>query len=519
MSRARTLGLVVSVGVLCLVSLAAPGDAAAQGFIIPEIGARKNAMGAAVGRPDDLSAIYHNPAALTRLRGTHIGTSFGAAYLKTNIKLAPWGCGGAGLCSNDYIKDPISGGYYPEQSPGIFAPIPFLGASTNLWSEKIVGALGVYVPNAAGASFGADAPSRYHIIDAYLVSAYFTLAVAYQPLDWISFGVGASLAYIRIKRQSLLYPEIDGKNMSGIIGSDTGIEVAGDDLKPAFSLGVQVWPHRTVSVGLMFLTPPLPDVTIEGDLTLQPCLKDCKAGQPASQLLNNPKVSNNKHRTELGAPWVLAIGANWDITDWLELGAEFRYYINSHIDEQVTSITNDGVLKALLSEGKLVTPKNLKNAFHTGAGVLVRPPLPLDLEIMAGYHYETSNAPDNTVEVSAPSFDLLSVHIGARWRFDDRRYALTVAYSHYWYFERTTTQSLTTPPTNFQGSAFTNQATLVFEVAFDSALGVTMRRQGASDGKAAPAGEASMQPLPSSQGAPTSRTLEAPSKAASPATS
>jgi long-subunit fatty acid transport protein len=502
MSRARTLGLVISLGTLCCLTFGAPRQAAAQGFIIPEIGARKNAMGTAIGRPDDLSAIYHNPAALTRLRGTHVGMSFGAAYLRTNIRLAPWGCDTSGCKSNQFIDRPVdAGGYYPEQSPGIFAPIPFLGASTNLWSEKLVGAVGIYVPNAAGATFGKDAPSRYHIIDAYLVSAYFTLAVAYQPLDWLSVGVGASVAYIRVKRQSLLYPVIEGLGAAGeiLLGNDTGIEIIGEDIKPAFSLGVQMWPHRTVSIGLMFLTPPLPDVEITGDMKLQP-------GKTTDQLLTKPNVVNNTHRTELGAPWVLAIGANWDVTPWLEIGAEFRYYINSHIKEQVTTIESGG-LKALLPGGQLVTPKNLKNAFHTGAGVLVRPPVPLDLEVMAGYHYEISNSPDNTVEVSAPSFDLLSVHIGARWRFGDRRYALTLAYSHYWYFERTTTESLTSPPTNFQGSAATDQATLVFEVAFDSALGITVRQTPARAGvPKAPAGA----PLPRVPSRPSQPSSSAP---------
>ena len=46
---------------------------------------------------------------------------------------------------------------------------------------RLVGAIGVYVPNAAGADFGSDEPTRYHIIDAYLVSAFFTARSLRNP--------------------------------------------------------------------------------------------------------------------------------------------------------------------------------------------------------------------------------------------------------------------------------------------------------------------------------------------------
>jgi len=50
----RELSLLLSLLLLGpLVDLAAPGRATAQGFIIPELGARKNGTGAAIGRPDE----------------------------------------------------------------------------------------------------------------------------------------------------------------------------------------------------------------------------------------------------------------------------------------------------------------------------------------------------------------------------------------------------------------------------------------------------------------------------------
>jgi long-subunit fatty acid transport protein len=450
---------------LLLGTLAPAPRAAAQGFIIPEIGARKNGMGTAIGRPDDLTAIYHNPAALALLSGTRVGFSFTAAFLYTDIRVHEWYVG-QGAQRGPFLPDAADAeGYYERQTPGTFAPIPFIGASTNLFSDKLTVAIGVYVPNAAGADFGADKPSRYHVIDAYVISAYLTAAVAYRPFDWLAIGVGGSAVYIRVQRRSLFYPvlTLKGKQFdsSFLLGKETELNLEGEDIKPAFNLGIQVWPHKTVSLGFMMLTRY--DVALEGPLTLTP-------GADASQLVKKTEFTDNQQVTEIVSPWIFGFGANWDIFPWLELGAELRIYLNSQVEEQVTRITNEGPLKDLIGPEGIVTPKNLENTFHVGAGIKIRPPLP-NLELMTGFHYEPSPSPDNTVEVSAPSFNIFAVHFGARYTFA-KRFALTLIYSHYEYLERATVDSLTSPPTNFVGSGYNNQISVVFEAQIAGGIGM-----------------------------------------------
>ncbi len=312
-----------------------------------------------------------------------------------------------------------------------------LAVSTNLWSKKVVGALGVYMPNAAGASFGVDKPTRYHIIDAYMVSAFFTAAVAYRPFDWLSVGVGGSVVYVRINRRSLLYPVLDGADLSRILGKSTEIEITGEDVRPAFNFGIQLWPHKTLSIGLMMLTRY--DLALEGPLVL-------KLGHDAASVLRgNEALAQNRQVTEIPSPWIVGFGANWDITPWLEVGAEFRYYFNSVVKEMRTTIT-DGELKTFLPDG-FVTPKNHHNSYHTGAGLVVRPPLPLQLELMTGMHYETSSSPDSTLDISAPSFNLYSFHLGGRWSYEDRL-SLSLSYSHFWLLERSSSTSIVSPPAN-----------------------------------------------------------------------
>jgi long-subunit fatty acid transport protein len=425
---------------------------------------------------DDLTAIYHNPAALAFLPGTRVSLCATAAFLNTSVRLQPWTVGSEGS-QETFLPDPLeSDGYYKELSPLIVAPIPFIGVSTNLFSERLVGALGIYVPNAAGATFGADQPSRYHIIEGYVISAFLSGALAYRLLDWLAVAAGGSVVYVRVNRRSLFYPVLRLSGDSGtssafdaraFFGSETEMELVGDDIRPAFHFGMEAWPHETVSVGFMMLSRY--DVALEGPLTLKP--------GPGASLIDRPGFTDNQQRTEILAPWIFGIGANWDITNWLEIGAEFRYYLNSQVEKQVTTVTSEGELKDLLDQYQpegFVTPKNLHDSYHIGAGFIVKPPQVLDLELMTGFHYEESPSPDNTVEVSAPSFDIAALHIGGRYTLAED-YALTLIYSHYRYLERTITDSITNPPTNFVGSGSNNQITVAFEVRVGDGLGVSSK--------------------------------------------
>jgi hypothetical protein len=120
----------------------------------------------------------------------------------------------------------------------------------------------------------------------------------------------------------------------------------------------------------------------------------------------------------------------------------------------------------------LVTPKNHHDSIHVGGGFRVHPPIrAADLDFFVGMHFDNSSSPDNTVEVSAPSFDLFALHLGARWQVN-KRYRLALFYGHYWYLQRVVTDSITDPPTNFIGSASSDAAIVVLEASFGRGIGV-----------------------------------------------
>src|SRR5512140_2447328 len=103
----RAAALLVALGTTLAVSSVHAG-----GFGIPEIGVRRTAMASIIGRPDDLSAIYHNPAGLVLSHGWQLYASFGLSLLDTEFQLAPWDQ------SDRFLGvSPGSDGYYAPVKP------------------------------------------------------------------------------------------------------------------------------------------------------------------------------------------------------------------------------------------------------------------------------------------------------------------------------------------------------------------------------------------------------------------
>src|SRR3954471_20590356 len=81
--------LFVALGIVLAVSPSA-SPAHAGGFGIPEIGVRRTAMATIIGRPDDPSAIYHNPGGLVLQHGLRLYVSMGLSLIDTEFRLKPW---------------------------------------------------------------------------------------------------------------------------------------------------------------------------------------------------------------------------------------------------------------------------------------------------------------------------------------------------------------------------------------------------------------------------------------------
>lgn len=431
-------------------SLVAPGVAEAGGFGIPEVGARRTAMAAVVGRPDEPAAIFHNPAGLTLLPGMRLYATFGLSLIDTEFRLRPWDCSDTGCSSDRYLGAmPEADGYYRATRPTrAMGAIPMLVLSAEILPGKLWGAVGAYVSNGTGAGFGEGDVTRYHLIDGYIISPTVTAVAAYQVTPKIAVGAGGGIMNVRVHGYRQLYPIQNGRDLSPIFGRDPELTLDGEDWAYTWNAGVLARPIPKLTIGATVIGKVEPELI--GPVTV----KYGSTSPTPGQELNGFAI------TKLLLPWTFFGGANYDVTPQVELGVETRYYLYRSYKEQYTKLNN------IPFASELRTPKNYTDSWQLAGGVRVHDLAQAPrLELMLGTHYDKTPAPAQTVTLDQPTFTHIGLHTGARYQLG--RYRLAATYIHYWYKIPTTDDSLTNPPSNIRGEGGNN----IFTVSIEAELG------------------------------------------------
>ena len=425
----------VVVGVLGLATWARAG-----GFGIPDIGVRRTAMGAVIGRPDEGAAIYHNPAGLVLQHGWHIYLSTGLAVIRTEFQMRPW------EESDRFLgTSPGADGYYaPVRPRRAWGVIPMIAATGEILPGKLVIGAALYVGNAQGASFDDDSVTRYHLIDGYVVAPQAVLAASYQVTDTLALGGSAGVMNLRIHGHREVYPVINGTDISAIAGTRPLLELDGSAWAPSWMLAAFGRPHPRVTWGATLtgridaeMTGPV-EITYSDD---SPSPGDKLIGtQTTTQLL----------------PWAFMGGANVDVTPNVEVGAELRYWLYRQYKKQRTDVVGIFLVR------ELETVKNYNDSWQVSGGVRVHDLAPVpQLELMAGTHFDRTPAPSSTVTLDQPTFRHIGLHTGARWTAG--RFRFGASYLRYWYLIPTVTDSTTSPPSNFKGQGANHIFTLSIE--------------------------------------------------------
>jgi long-subunit fatty acid transport protein len=442
MRRARTLHCLLW---FCAMLSAVPAvrSARAGGFGIPEIGVRRTAMASIIGRPDDASAIYHNPAGLVLQHGWQLYASFGLSLLDTELQLAPWDQ------SDRFLGEaPGSDGYYAPVRPSrAFGVIPMLAATAEVLPDRLVLGAAVYVGNATGAAFDDSAVTRYHLINGYIVAPQAVVAAAYRLSDAISAGASVGAINVRVHEERDVFPIVAlspgamPADISALAGTRPRLVLDGSGWAPSWMVAVFGRPDPRVSWGAT-LTGRI-DAALSG-----PIVVTCSDGASCLTTGTNSAGDHQQVGTQTTTqllPWAFMAGANVDVTPSVELGGELRYWLYRQYKQQVTTI--DGI--ALLTE--LRSEKDYHDSWEASGGVRVHDLAAAPaLELMAGTQYDRSPAPPRTVTLDQPSFSHWGLHSGVRYRLG--RYRLGASYIHYWYDVPTISDSITGPPSNIRGS-------------------------------------------------------------------
>jgi len=398
--------------------LSLQGQAVAGGFSNLDAGGRRAGMFAVTARPDDASAIFHNPAGLTLLEGTQFYHSQTWSYIDMGMR----------FYDSEGVLRPAHD-MQPDWNVGL---LPFFGAVTDLHTERLRVGLGVYAPNAYGASLPDNEPTRYHVTKALFVAARTTGTVAYKLTDRLSLGVGVSAIFVYLRGERVMNPLVMNdpdqrfRPQSETEPYDSLLEMAGHDVTWGANVGLLFEMLPGLRLGAAFTRGSA--VELEGDVTVK---------------LPDDSTESTGHTTTMTIPFTLRGGLNWEIAPDVEIGADIYYWHYQVYQEQRTTLD-----KPLLNIDEIISPKNYGNSWNWCLGMLYRP-WP-GLELMAGYQEDYTPIPEQTFSLDTPLPDMKGVSLGLRWQATDTL-RLGVAVVRNWYELIEVQRSLTDPPTNAKG--------------------------------------------------------------------
>ncbi|MDB4957988.1 MAG: hypothetical protein JWO36_5557 [Myxococcales bacterium] len=425
---------------LIVAALMTTSVAHAGGFGIPEVGVRRTGMAAVIGRPDELSSLYHNPAGLVLEDGWHVYISAGLSLLSTQFELHQWDQSDRFLGTT-----PGADGYYGAVKPNrAFGVIPMIAAGGDVWNHKLYLGASLFVGNATGASFDEHSVARYHLIDGYVVAPQGVIGGAYRLRDDLSIGASVGVINLRVHGNRDVFPIVMGTDISNVTGSAPKLELDGSGWAPSWMVAAFGRPTSRITWGAT-ITGRV-DATLEGPVKIT---YSDDAPSPGDTLIGTQK-------TQQLLPWAFMGGANVDVTPTIEIGGEFRYWLYRQYQRQHTDIVGIFLVRALDTE------KDYHDSWEASGGVRFHDlALAPKLELMLGTQYDKSPAPANTVSLDQPSFSHWGLHSGLR--YSAGRLRLGASFIHYWYQVPTIMNSITAPPSNFRGSGSNNIITISVE--------------------------------------------------------
>lgn len=461
----------------------------AGGFHISILGGRRTGMLTNLAAPDDVTALFHNPAGLADLSGTRVSLFSSMAFLSQEFHLQaldpvrfpeinPQGCEYAeGGCPWPIGED----GYYssaigPESTFGV---LPFFGASSDLAFidpelEGVGVALAAYASNFYGGTLPEDAPTAYFMTKGYFLTASVTAGVGWRIDDWIALGANLSYNYMQMsygQKLSLIdvlteegeEPDIVARLAQMMLG-DVLLDYTGVDHGLGWTASALISPLDWLSIGLTYSGAT--SAAFTGDVTLEALGPE---GDRFEQFLTDLGYDLPYGlEVEMPIPPSFQVGINLVPARWIEIGVDFRLWLYTLYDRQIIRplYREEAEGERPMTEENLSRDKHYDLSYEAALGLLLRPLgcLP-GLEWMAGFGYDQSPVPDEHFSIDNPSLNQLVFSTGIRWQIEDH-WQVTATYMLLKYLERDVTNSQTSPPTNVRGSGTNHLPALEITASF-----------------------------------------------------
>jgi long-chain fatty acid transport protein len=364
--------------------LGGPQPSCGSGFALYEAGARATALGGAVvGRADDLSALFYNPAGITQLPSLQAMAGGTIIIPSTEIVTHP-----GGIKQHTHMKE------------NVFFP-PHLYLSYQV-SKSIWLGLGVLSPFGLGVEFNAGWPGSINNIKTTVSTININPNIAVKITDYLSCAAGFDVMYFDLEmRRVLPLPLPTGFQ-------DTTLK--GDSFGYGFNLGLHFKPADFLAVGISYRSQIKEDV--HGDVEFAPA-SPLNCDFQGSTIL--PDMIFTGVMIKPIKPLTLEVGFIW--THW----GLFR--------QMVFNLENP--------LGTLIEQKNWRDAWRLQVGLEYKAADWLDLR--AGYVFDGEPIRNGFADYIVPASDrhYFSFGPGFRWR----QFTLDLSYTFMFMADKNINQS------------------------------------------------------------------------------
>ncbi|PID57151.1 hypothetical protein CSB45_07935 [candidate division KSB3 bacterium] len=424
--KKRLMAIVVSISL----SMSVVGMSFGAGFQIPEQGAASVAMGmGGIGKADDLSAAYQNPAGLIQSTGTQIfvnsgGISPRATYTRTGY---------------DSIEN---------KSDLILVPSLMLSSDFGKW-ENLVLAVGINAQFGLRNEYDDMGPQRYISNNISLVTIYVGPYAAWQIKPNISIGAGIQYVHAsaeigqKINYGGVLNPMLnENPDYDGILDITDAV-----DNTVAGNLGLLWKAAENLQVGLTWRSGV--DLDLEGDVTLDiPAAITALSGGLMQSI-------NTTGATTLSLPQIVGAGLAFQATDGLELIADLNW-LNWSVYENIDFDFSDNTPYFPDTEN----PRDWEDTwtFRLGGEYMLKE----HIALRAGYLFDQSPIPDKSIGPELPTNDRHGISAGVGYAWNNM--TLDIAYAHLFIKDRSVSRNIrhTQPIGDYETSANIFAASLGF---------------------------------------------------------
>lgn len=367
------------------------------GFSISEVGSRASGRGgAAAALSDDASAIYYNPANISRLEGLNV--SLGISGLMPGWEWSPpAGTAGAATKSESTLVPPPHGSVTYA-----LGHAPALG--------DVAAGLGFYVPYGSSFSWPTGWAGSEAVQQIGLTVYELAPALAIRPHR--TFGIGASFRYL----PATVYL----KQAVRFGSAETGtVELAGTGAGFGAAVGLSFWPVDPLSIALTWRSPVTLNFKGDSNFDFPPPF--------------DPNAIDKDVKTSVPLAQVFRLGLAVDVVPRrLNLSTDVQYQVWSTFKALDIRFQNADGTETISS-----SPRDSRNSFVVNAGGEVH--ITDAFAVRAGYAWDQRTLPEATVNPAPPDSDKHVVSVGASYNF--KHFGINAHFSDVFFVRRTALSS------------------------------------------------------------------------------